>query len=225
MIVAVLAEKGGVGKTVIATNLAGMRAHGEGRVLLVNGDRQGSADLWARYRQETELPHVECVSQYGPALGRFLQTRVDMYADVVVDLGPRAGVEMSDTLRLADVAIIPVRPCAFDMYTMRLVDDLAREARDQNPGLRALALINQASTNHMSQEARQAREVILAGCGVIDVAESVVGYRVAFQRASSVGRTVPEFARLSDRGVREMENLYREVFGETYAQTSMERVA
>ena len=51
MIVAVLAEKGGVGKTVIATNLAGMRAQ-EGRsVLLVNADRQGSADLWARYRE------------------------------------------------------------------------------------------------------------------------------------------------------------------------------
>ena len=68
MIVAVLAEKGGVGKTIIATNLAGMRAHGDGRVLLVNGDRQGSADLWARYREDTDLPgggvrlSVRCVS-------------------------------------------------------------------------------------------------------------------------------------------------------------------
>ena len=225
MIVAVLAEKGGVGKPIIATNLAGMRAHGEGRVLLVNGDRQGSADLWAGYRRETDLPGVECVSQYGPALGRFLQTRVDRYADVIVDLGPRAGVEMSDTLGLADITIIPVRPCAFDMYTMRLVDDLTREARDQNQGLRALALINQASTNHMSQEAGQAREVILAACNVIGVAESVVGYRVAFQRASSVGRTVCEFARPADRGVPEMGDLYREVFGEEYTQASIECVA
>ncbi|MCY4653789.1 MAG: ParA family protein [Dehalococcoidia bacterium] len=144
---------------------------------------------------------------------------------MIVDLGPRAGVEMSDALRLADVAIIPVRPCAFDMYTMRLVDDLARDARGQNPELRALALINQASTKHMSQEAGQARDVILAGCSVIGVAESVVGYRVAFQRASLDGRTVPEFAKPSDRGVREMKDLYREVFGKTYAQTSMERVA
>ena len=61
MIVAVLAEKGGVGKTIIATNLAGMRAHA-GSVLLVNGDRQGSADVWARYRLDTDLPRVECVS-------------------------------------------------------------------------------------------------------------------------------------------------------------------
>ena len=133
MIVAVLAEKGGVGKTVIATNLAGMRAQGGRPVLLLNGDRQGSADLWASYRENTDLPRVEYVSQYGPALGRFLETRVERFADVVVDLGPRAGVEMTDSLAVVDVAVIPVRPCAFDVYTMRLVDNLVMEALEHNP--------------------------------------------------------------------------------------------
>ena len=112
------------------------------------------------------------------------------YDDVVVDLGPRAGVEMTDSLRLADIAVIPVRPCAFDVYTMRLMDSLVLEAREQNPSLRALALINQASTNHLSQEAQQTRDVILSSCGGIEVAGAVVGSRVAFQRASSVGQTV-----------------------------------
>ena len=225
MIVAVLAEKGGVGKTVIATNLAGMRAQGGRPVLLLNGDRQGSADLWASYRENTDLPRVEYVSQYGPALGRFLETRVERFADVVVDLGPRAGVEMTDSLAVVDVAVIPVRPCAFDVYTMRLVDNLVMEALEHNPRLRALALINQASTNHLSQEAQQTRDVILAGCSGMEVAEAVVGNRVAFQRASSVGQTVSEFARATDRGVLEMADVYREVFGEVYRQPSLERVA
>ena len=224
MIVAVLAEKGGVGKTIIATNLAGMRAHA-GSVLLVNGDRQGSADVWARYRLDTDLPRVECVSQYGPAMGRFLETRVDRYDDVVVDLGPRAGVEMTDSLRLADIAVIPVRPCAFDVYTMRLMDSLVLEAREQNPNLRALALINQASTNHLSQEAQQTRDVILSSCGGIEVAGAVVGSRVAFQRASSVGQTISEFARPTDRGVQEIAEVYEVVFGDVYAQAGLERVA
>ena len=225
MIVAVMAEKGGVGKTVIATNLAGMRAQVGRSVLLVNGDRQGSADLWAEYRDGTDLPRVECVSQYGPALGRFLETRVDRYDDVMVDLGPRAGVEMTDSLEIADVAVIPVRPCAFDVYTMRLVDNLVLEAREHNPGLRALALINQASTNHLSQEAGQAREVIRASCSGMAVASSVIGNRVAFQRASSVGHTVAEFARPTDRGVLEMADAYEEVFGDVYGLVGLERVA
>ena len=37
--------------------------------------------------------------------------------------------------------------------------------------------------------------------------------------------TVCEFARPSNRGLREMGNLSREVFGKTYAQTSIRRVA
>ena len=225
MIVAVLAEKGGVGKTVIATNLAGMRAQDGGSALLVNADRQGSADLWARYRGGTDLPRVECVSQYGPALGRFLETRVDRYSDVVVDLGPRAGVEMTDALAVADVAVIPVRPCAFDLYTMRLVDNIVLEAREHNHGLRAIALINQASTNHLSQEADQTRDLILSSCSGMQVASTVVGNRVAFQRASSVGQTVTEFAKPTDRGVREMADLYQEVFGHVYGQIGLERVA
>ena len=89
------------------------------------------------------------------------------------------------------------RPCAFDVYNMRLVDNLVLEALDHNNGLRALALINQASTNHISQEA-----------------STVVGERVAFQRTSSVGMTVAEFARPTDRGVREMAGLYQGVFGD-----------
>ena len=225
MIVAVLAEKGGVGKTVIATNLAGMRAQDDRSVLLVNADRQGSADLWARYREGEGLPKVECVSQYGPALGRFLETRVSRYDDVVVDLGPRAGIEMTDALAISDVVVIPVRPCAFDLYTMRLVDNLVLEALEHNHELKALALINQASTNHLSQEADQTRELILGSCRGMQVASTVVGNRVAFQRASSVGQTVAEFARPTDRGVLEMAGLYQEVFGDEYGQIGLERVA
>jgi Mrp family chromosome partitioning ATPase len=47
MIVAILGEKGGTGKTTLAVNLAGLRAT-EGRdVLLLDADRQGSASYWA----------------------------------------------------------------------------------------------------------------------------------------------------------------------------------
>ncbi len=46
MILTVLAEKGGTGKTMAATNLAGMRAGRGRRVLLIDADRQGSSERW-----------------------------------------------------------------------------------------------------------------------------------------------------------------------------------
>lgn len=56
MIVALLAEKGGTGKTTLAANLAGMRAGSGLRVLLVDADRQGSAYFWAQTRETLRLP-------------------------------------------------------------------------------------------------------------------------------------------------------------------------
>ena len=46
MILTVLAEKGGTGKTMVATNLAGMRAGRGRRFLLIDADRQGSSERW-----------------------------------------------------------------------------------------------------------------------------------------------------------------------------------
>ena len=63
MIVAVLGEKGGTGKTTISTNQAGMRsAHGHD-VLVVDADRQGSSSYWAEAREEQGLTSVSCVQK------------------------------------------------------------------------------------------------------------------------------------------------------------------
>jgi chromosome partitioning protein len=72
MIVAVLGEKGGTGKTTLATNLAGMRAaEGQGRdVLLIDADRQGSASYWTEKRggAHAHLPAVQSVQKFGEGL-------------------------------------------------------------------------------------------------------------------------------------------------------------
>ena len=83
MIVAVLGEKGGTGKTTLATNLAGMRATAGRDVLIIDADRQGSASYWAEKRSNTHARltrRPECAkirrgsdadgARYGAALQR-----------------------------------------------------------------------------------------------------------------------------------------------------------
>ena len=65
MIVAVLGEKGGTGKTTFSTNLAGMRSATGRDVLVVDADRQGSASYWAEAREEAGLTSVSCVQKFG----------------------------------------------------------------------------------------------------------------------------------------------------------------
>ena len=55
MIVGLLAEKGGTGKTTITTNISGMRAAAGRRTLLVDADRQGSSRFWAQTRSSLRL--------------------------------------------------------------------------------------------------------------------------------------------------------------------------
>src|SRR5215470_17085985 len=67
MIIAVLGEKGGTGKTTLATNLAGMRAAANRDVLIIDADRQGSASYWTEKRDDlhASLPTVHCVQKFG----------------------------------------------------------------------------------------------------------------------------------------------------------------
>jgi chromosome partitioning protein len=119
MIVAVLGEKGGTGKTTLATNLAGMRASaGQGHdVLLVDADRQGSASYWAEKRSNRypQLPAVQSVQKFGEGLMRTVRDMARRYDDLLIDAGAGDSPEVESVLRVADMAIIPVQPAGLDV--------------------------------------------------------------------------------------------------------------
>ena len=225
MIVAVLAEKGGTGKTMVATSLAGMLAGAGRRVLLIDADRQGSSEHWTSVRTATRLPHIECVPLYGAALPRYIRSRASAYDDVVIDVGAGDSDEMTAALSLSDRAVIPVRPTAADVWTMTLMDGRVAEARMDNPDLQAWALINQASTNPRHPAAEQTRGVLIEGCTAMGVADPVLRDRVAFQRAFAEGRTVAEYNSRSERATEEITALFHMIFDGAHSGADQTLVA
>jgi chromosome partitioning protein len=213
MIVAVLGEKGGTGKTTLATNLAGMRAS-EGRdVLLLDADRQGSASYWAEKRshQRPQLQAVQSVQKFGEGLMRTVQDMAQRYHDLVIDAGAGDTREVESALRVTERAIIPVQPAGLDVWTLGLMDDCVGGAKAVNPDLVAYVVLNRTSPNPKDRDAADAREAI-EGCQHLALAAGVICDRVAIKRAAPAGLTVLEYKPFDGKAVEELQQLYTLAF-------------
>lgn len=208
MVIAVLGEKGGTGKTTFAVNLAGIRACQGYRVLLVDADRQGSSTFWVENRRTRsgELALPDTLAQYGN-LASMLGRVSAYYDDIVLDVGAGDTDEMRSALLVADLAITPVKPAGMDMWTMGLVNDLVGAALGQNPQLECFAALNMASPNPKSRDTVEA----LAALGHLDnikTAPAIIRQRVAYSRASTLGLTAAELKPLQRKAVDEFTHIY-----------------
>jgi len=215
MIILVGGEKGGTGKTTLATNLAAKRALAGRDVLLVDTDAQGSASYWAQSRDESEAGprRVACAQRFGKGLQAGVLDLARRYQDVVVDAGGRDSLELRAALVVADKAYIPIQPSQFDIWTLDRMDELAGGALGFNPGLRARVVITRVSTNPTIHEFQDARE-ILADFPHLALSGVVVRDRIAYRKAARDGLCVDELRPKDPKASKEIQALYAEVFSE-----------
>ncbi len=115
MIVALLNQKGGVGKTTIALHLAGEWAKRGQRVTVIDADPQGSALDWSQQRARESLPRLFGV--VGLARDTLHREAPEIARDVdhvIIDGPPRVAGLMRSALLAADLVLIPVQPSPFD---------------------------------------------------------------------------------------------------------------
>ncbi|TPV93788.1 MAG: chromosome partitioning protein [Myxococcales bacterium FL481] len=212
MIILIGGEKGGTGKTTLATNLAAMRARAGRDVLLLDTDRQGSASYWAQFRVEEEhSPPVPCVSKFGKGIPAQVRDLAKRYDDIVIDAGGRDSVELRSSLIVANRAYIPLQASQFDIWTLGHMDDLVQSAQGFNPELEAFVVLNRASTHPSMTEVSEAQEA-LGDFEQVGLASSVVRERVAYRKAARSGVCVGELDPQDLKALAEIEAFYSEVF-------------
>jgi chromosome partitioning protein len=208
------AEKGGVGKSTIAVNMAA-QASSKGRdVLLVDADKQLSSSMWAALRKglnDDQLPKVTTVQLTGKGLHQEIKTLAPKFSDIVIDAGGRDSVELRAALLVADVLLVPVRPSQFDLWSLSTIDRLVNEARVINPEIAVFVVLNFASTNPSVKEAEEAREFIEGEFPDMTLIRTTLSERIAYRRASGAGKSVPEFEAAS-YAAHEIRQLYKELF-------------
>lgn len=147
MLVCFASEKGGAGKTTLAACLAEVLTKTGVPVRLVDGDRQGSL-LAVAERSQGRIPDARAAfpTQF---------TRVARSEGLTfLDLPSGIGVEFHTAMALADAAIVPVVPSAFDLRTLPATLGRIRKAQDERDGLpRTLIVPNKINLREtMSKE-------------------------------------------------------------------------
>src|SRR3954447_23074982 len=129
-VIAIVSQKGGVGKSTIAVHLAA-EAHAQGkRVLLLDLDPQGSAMEWANRRGDRP-PDVSGANPASVAK-EVEQAKAEGYDLVVVDTAPHADHAALQAARVADIIAIPCRPATFDIAAISATLDLCKLADKQS---------------------------------------------------------------------------------------------
>jgi chromosome partitioning protein len=118
---AIVMQKGGVGKTMVAVNLAVAAQAAGVRTALFDLDTQESAAVWADRRQ-AEVPHVEFLTErrLPDALAA---AEAQGFELAIIDTPPAAGPEAYTAAQAADLALIP---CGTDLTDL---DAIGRTAK------------------------------------------------------------------------------------------------
>jgi chromosome partitioning protein len=214
MIILIGGEKGGTGKTTLATNLSAMRALSGRDVLLIDTDPQGSANYWTQSRDEENIsPRVACVQKFGKGLPAEVKDLANRYQDIVIDAGGRDSVELRSALVIAKKIYIPIQPSQFDIWTLNQMDELVETAKSFNLELVAKIVISRSSANPSVHETQETKE-LLADFPNLGFANINVCDRIAYRKAAKDGLSVIELKPKDAKAVNEMEMFYREVFAD-----------
>jgi len=207
-------EKGGTGKTTLATNIAAMLAMKGKDTLLLDTDKQGTASFWAAVREEDCVePRVACVQKFGKGLPSQARDLAQRYDEVIIDAGGRDSMELRYAFGVADRAYIPVQPFQFDIWTIRQMDNLIEMATSVNQNLEAFIVLNRASTNPVIKEDQETRDYILEeNFGYLSLAGAIIRDRIAFRKAARGGLSVMEWNQ-DKKAISEITKLYEEIYG------------
>lgn len=224
MLIVVSGPKGGIGKTTAATNLAAMLVHNGRDVHLYDMDALQTASLWASVRDENlEKFGITRVSSsqkvisreivnVGAVIRNELVSMVPKYQDIVIDAGGTDNEALRAALSLADLAIFPIIPSDFDIWTFGRISNLVAGAQGKEDSLQARILLNKVNTNPATAKTELSMvDDYLRDFDNLSRCSAFLSDRVAIKRASGQGLAIVEYKPSDLKAIDEVNNIYKEV--------------
>lgn len=181
--IAVVAEKGGVGKTTLALTLAVAAVQAGRKVAVFDLDSQATAAKWTD-RRDNEFPWVVATpaTRIDAAMAHARTQGVDF---IVIDTPPHSGTDAVEAARRADLVLVPVEPHLYTLETIPKLGDLLKLAGDKP----ALFVISKAAIQ--GKESQDAAAYIREQG--FDVCPVTLHLRAAHRHAGNLGQTAQEY--------------------------------
>ncbi|MTK63184.1 MAG: AAA family ATPase [Methanobacterium sp.] len=225
LIITVANEKGGVGKTTTAVELALQAIAGGHKACIVDTDHQQSCVKFKMRREQLagDVAKLKVLPLVGKSVGLQIRELAGDFDVLVVDAGGRDSQEMRLAMLTSHLVVIPTSAKSLETDGLNKMASLINEVRLQNPALAAVILPTRLGASSHSAD----RQIIIdecrrpidpdhpAGGTIADVVPTVLMahtvWRNAFDRAYTWGKSVLEMDPRDPKAVSEVLGIYREV--------------
>lgn len=213
MVITFGAEKGGVGKSRLATNIAALAACNGVDVVLLDTDKQGSATSWSQIRNEEGILPSIPVFALPPNPARELANLSTRYTLVVVDIGAQNYRTMLECSLLSDLVVVPCGPDQQELESTINVFTHLKDmgSRHELGHIPAHVVLTRVSTIEAAKATMEVREHLLSeGIAVFD---AQIAQRASWLASGKSGRAMHELNSRdrSQKATDEVQALYDEI--------------
>jgi chromosome partitioning protein len=203
-VIGILNQKGGVGKTTLATCLSvAFESHNK-KVALIDLDPQATSCFWSDIRKQN-TPAV--VSIQPVRLKSIIQGAKEAKTDIVIIDGAAIQKEIAyDVAQVADYVLIPTKPAVFDVTSMQETIQILQQ--NKTPYSVILNMIS-PSGQEINDFKKLTKDLNIPLCDVS------IGNRKDFFRAQNIGLAVQEYDEHC-KGAEEIIQVYKYINKQIY---------
>jgi len=204
-IIAILNQKGGSGKTTLATNLARALQLGGDEVILVDSDPQGSSRDWNAASDGALLP---VIGLDRPTLNKDIKSVTANHDWIIIDGAPQIAELAIAAIKCADIVLIPVQPSPYDIWACADLVDVIKARQEVTDGKQpqaAFVISRSIKNTKLSKEIGVALNDY-----ELPVFKSFTVQRIIYAASAATGSTVLDEQR-GGMASREMKKIAKEL--------------